>query len=145
MGMGLNFAAENRTVGKRPVGPVAVALLRKVWAIHLRRSGFRDLERAENPDAPLSSTGYPTRTALCPDVFGRFGERDGRTVEDYRRMGRLAWRFEDEIDQQIALALSEAETLRAIKARLGVGQTRMERVAKQLRIWMNEPEEDSDG
>lgn len=124
------------------MGRVAETILRKVWALHLRRSGFRDIESGDYPNGMLSgSVGRAYRPARIP--FGRFGEQT--TPDDYARMSRLAWRFEDEIDQQIALALSNAEFLRAIKARLHVGQTRMERVAKQLRLWMQEPEEDGDG
>jgi len=117
---------------RRPVGRVTERILRKVWTLRLGRAGFRDLENPENPDGPLSDIRHPRR------AVGAFGDAE-TTAEFYRRMSHLAARFEDETDRAIAEARADGAGQREIKARLHVSQRRIERVEKQIQIWMQEP------
>lgn len=160
MGTLANLATDNRRAGRRPVGRVAETILREVWSIYLRRSGFEDLEAEHNV---ISKRGQPTsffRGRHVPGEVSMRGDRHLSTDADdgsgrfehmadiaayYRRMEQMSVRFEDAVDQQIAGALSDGVYVRHIKARLRVGQTRIERVAKQLRLWMREKPEDDRG
>jgi hypothetical protein len=156
MGGPAQFAADNRRKGRRPVGRVAEAILRQVWSIHLRRSGFEDIEPC--PDGMLSGPGTvpfvsPRWDCLSHEPTDRERERDHESwfthAADvqayYRRMTHMSTRFEDALDRGIGAALSDGADIRRIKADLRCGQSRIERVAKQLRIWMAEKENDDDG
>jgi hypothetical protein len=157
-------AGKGRVNARRPVGRVAERILRKVWTIRLARADFRDLENPENPDAPLSNAGMPShlfdgltpahwRECLESGAPNEHLANDGyrsavsavawgveATAEYYRRIEHLSWRFDDDGDRAIAVALSDGIGIRRIKAELSVGQHRVERVLKQVRIWMAEKE-----
>lgn len=119
----------------RQTGALLQAILRKVWSLKLRRSGFHDIERPN--DDRLSSWRYPTHVSPGSEV--------AEVAAHYRRMEHLSARFENEMDRNIGVALSDGWPVRHLKDKLGVGQDRIERVAKQLRIWMKEKENDEDG
>jgi hypothetical protein len=147
--------SDNRQGRRRPVGRLAEVILRQVWSIHLRRSGFEDLETSDNPWAPLSratgkhkegpeNDGVPGDAATITPTPHSF-ELAADIADHFRRMEHMSGRFEDGVDRQIGVALSDGVSQLRIKADLRVGQTRIERVAKQLRIWMREPKEDEHG
>lgn len=145
-------APENRRNARRPVGRVAAAILREVWTIRLRRSGFQDLEgkgwdisRRGTPGAWIHegrkgagftpATSEPTLRVRDIDELSSW----------YRKMEHLSSRFADATDQQIGVSLSDGVGVRTIKTQLGVGQGRVDRVARQLKTWMAEKESDNDG
>lgn len=163
-----NAAGKSGTNARRPVGRVTERILRKVWSLRLARAEFRDLENPENPDAPLSSAGAPSHLHDRELIYsfdrskfaaGRSGPEEfddatmrlskayrasvvigvETTAEYYRRVEHLAWRFDDATERAIAVALSDGHGVRRIKAELHIGQRRVERVMKQIRIWMAEP------
>lgn len=153
-------APENRRNERRPVGRVAAAILREVWTIRLRRSGFQDLEgkswelaRRDHQSSWIhegrKSAGFRPRQAFGA-AYARVDETVptlgiGELSSRYRRMEHLSSRFADATDQQIGVSLSDGVGVRTIKTQLGVGQGRVDRVARQLKAWMAEEESDDDG
>lgn len=163
------FSAKRAGNARRPVGRLTERILRKVWALRLARSGFRDLENPENPDGLLSAAGGPSNVCHLRGWSAPRLRREQRTeasyaivwrgdvtrltslradmeetAEFYRRMEHLAARFENETDRAIAGALADGHVQQRIKADLHVGQGRIERVERQLRIWMAEPRQEED-
>ncbi len=151
---------------RRRVDPVTARILRKVWHLRVAKSGFRDLENPDNPDGPLSNARVPSHlrdNASLEWTLPEPGELDDgmrrtvrayressrigieATAEYYRQIEHLAWRFEDGTERAIAVAVSNGDGERKIKADLHVGRQRIVRVMKQIRIWMKEPREDDDG
>lgn len=119
---------------------MAVVILRRVWTLRLRLDGFRDLECAEDPDGPLSNAGQPSH-------LDRMDISQVQAAAAYhRRVGDLARYLPFSRDRAIAEAVADGVGVRAIKARLRVGQGRVERVLRTIRQWLPdrnwaEPEE----
>ena len=70
-------------------------------------------------------------------------------LEEHRRLGQLAHKLPFARDAKIAEMLADGAGVRVIKAQLGVGQDRIQRVLRTIREWVpstkwSEGEEETD-
>lgn len=124
---------EPAPAGRRaPLSRLQVLLLQESWRIRLRISGFHDLENPEDPDGPLSNAGQPSHLDRTDSVQVQ------HAAAYYRRIGQLARHFPFHKDAVIAEMLADGAGIRTIKAKLGTGQGRIERVLRVIRAWIPE-------
>jgi len=131
------------------------------WALELKRSGFRDIEKPNGQlvdESELFGRRAPTWHSRKPQEAV---ERPGwhRTPDYYRRAASASWRLPGRIlentrrhasaevacsDRMIARWLAEGRSVREIKAGLRVGRYRLDRVRERLHELMRKEEQNGD-
>lgn len=91
--------------------------------------------RLRGPQVGVAMIGAPRviQCNVCHKTHAVQGD-----AEYYRRIGQFAEKLPYQLEQRIARMLAAGHGVRVIKERLGVGQSRIERIQCYVRSWVPE-------